>query len=292
MLSDRHTRILLITLMGLVILASLVLAMSITGLQLRAGIEFPPRVESDTPVTSSSPGSSTQPRSLNFLQAAAAIIFLGLVIYLGVRVVKLLVLHSAQWKGIWKIIVALAGVVLIMIFLGNLTPASNYPSSNDDVFQTSTPSAPLQGVAVGEPPQSLRWLFLAILFSGLGLLAFIGSRKKLGLKRLDPIVQNAEGALESLFRGDDFRNVILRCYYEMSRVIQEENGIERESVMTVREFEVALDLRGFDLEPIHQLGVLFEKARYSDQPITGAEEEQGLACLQRIAGRKRNGERS
>jgi hypothetical protein len=287
MLNDRKTRALLIAILVLVILASLVLSISLTGLQLRGGIESIGTIEDETSSISELPGKAAHPLSLNFLQAVAAIVFLVLVIFLSIRVVKILVQHSTQWRGLWKIIVALVGVALIMVFLGNLTPVGIYDPLQDEVYLTPTPSIPIQNIEVGETPNGLRWLVLAVLLAGLTLLANYGLRRTKNTRPGDKIVHNAEDALDSILRGDDFRNVILRCYFEMSRVIQEENGVERDSTMTVREFEDELGTRGFDLEPIHKLGMLFEKARYSDQPITDLEEEEGLACLQKIARRSR-----
>lgn len=287
MLNERKTRALLIVILVLVILASLVLSISLTGLQLRGGIESPGSIEDETSSIGDFPGKAAHPLSLNFLQAVAAIVFLVLVIFLSIRVVKILVQHSTQLKGLWKIIVALVGVALIMVFLGNLTPVGIYDPLQDEVYLTPPPSMPIQTIEVGETPNSLRWVVLAVMLAGLTVLAYYGVRKTTNTIPGDKIVQNAEVALNSILRGEDFRNVILRCYFEMSRVIQEENGVERDSTMTVREFEDELGSRGFDLEPIHHLGVLFEKARYSSQPITDLEEAEGLACLQKIASRNR-----
>lgn len=284
MLNDRKSRVILISILGIVLLASIALSMSLTGLPLRGGIESPDLPDNDPAITGTFPTATVNSRPLGFLQAAAAIVFLVLVVFLGIRMVKIMAQQSAQWKGVWKLIVPLLCVVLLMVFLGKLTPAGKYESLQEEVIPTAIVTTDFTDGRTLEPPTSVRWVALAALAAGVGLIAILGSRKQTTSNRIDPIKQQAESAAALLISGEDFRSVLMRCYFEMARVIREENDIEREPEMTVREFEAVLTSRGFEIEPIQRLGHLFEKARYSNQPITDVEKEQGIACLQKIAG--------
>lgn len=283
MLINQKSRMFLIVLLGLILFGSLVLSMSLTGISLRGEIDSPVLSTTEIPKAVAVPGTSVRTPPLGILQAVAAIGFLVFVIYLGVRLFKIVIQHSNAWRGIWKLIVPMLGLVVLMVFLGNIKPVTTYETSHEEIMLTPTVTAPIQEAREMEPPPSVRWVVLAAVMTGLGIIVFQKSRKVSHPDQNDPIKQKAANAVVMLQNGEDFRNVILRCYFEMSRVIREENGIEREPEKTVREFEADLVSRGFDFEPIHQLGQLFEKARYSDQPINNADEESGIACLQKIA---------
>ncbi len=95
-------------------------------------------------------------------------------------------------------------------------------------------------------------------------------------------MQQAQAAVESLQIGEDFRSVILRCYLEMTHVLKDEQGIERDANLTAREFMELLQKRGVPASPIHDLTLLFESARYSPLRPTEMDEQLGLNCLHEI----------
>ena len=78
----------------------------------------------------------------------------------------------------------------------------------------------------------------------------------------DPLSLQAELALRALESGESFKNVIVRCYTEMSLILQREQGLALEETMTAQEFERLLIARGIPHPPIDQLTCLFEAARY------------------------------
>lgn len=87
--------------------------------------------------------------------------------------------------------------------------------------------------------------------------------------------QRAQAALDELESGGDFRSAVIRCYRDMTRVLQQERGIQREIAMTPSEFEQALRGKGLPQEAVHQLTHVFEDVRYGGQPA--GEREERLA---------------
>jgi hypothetical protein len=76
--------------------------------------------------------------------------------------------------------------------------------------------------------------------------------------------------------------VILRCYFQMTHSLQEEQGIERDYTMTVQEFERWLGNLGFPTIPLRQLTSLFEKVRYGKQQTNYTDEQIAIDSLNEI----------
>ena len=74
----------------------------------------------------------------------------------------------------------------------------------------------------------------------------------------------AEKAWQALITGLDLKDVIVKCYRQMSLALEKEQGIERKDFMTTREFENLLEAAGIPHDPIHQLTQLFEAVRYGN----------------------------
>ena len=98
----------------------------------------------------------------------------------------------------------------------------------------------------------------------------------------DPLSLQAELALRALESGESFKNVIVRCYTEMSLILQREQGLALEETMTAQEFERLLIARGIPHPPIDQLTCLFEAARYGYHPPTSADERAAYESLNAI----------
>jgi hypothetical protein len=137
---------------------------------------------------------------------------------------------------------------------------------------------------VANPPQ---WLVLALslglalILSALlaGVVWFIWRRSQRPAPPLERLAQEAQGALESLQAGADLRNTVMRCYFEMSRVLNEQRGIKRGRDMTPREFENRLEEAGLPGKPVRQLTWLFEQVRYGAKVPGEHEERQAIASL-------------
>ncbi len=96
------------------------------------------------------------------------------------------------------------------------------------------------------------------------------------------IVHRARHALSELDSGLAFKDVVIACYAQMCRELQETQGIDRPRALTPREFERYLADAGIASEHISQLTLLFEGARYSDQPSDPVGERQAVQSLKAI----------
>jgi hypothetical protein len=145
-----------------------------------------------------------------------------------------------------------------------------------------------------EPP---RWLVLAASLGVALLLAallvwggrFVWHRLYRPPDPVERLARQAKSALDSLRIGVDLENVVVRCYVEMARILNERRGIERQRHMTAREFETRLEEAGFPGEPVRQLTRLFEQVRYGAKALGAPEERQAIACLTAIVKASSNG---
>jgi hypothetical protein len=99
---------------------------------------------------------------------------------------------------------------------------------------------------------------------------------------LEQLAREAQGALDALKGGADLKDTVIRCYFEMSRVLNEERGIRRERAMTPREFEVRLSELGLPEQHVVQLTRLFEGVRYGSRVTGEREADQAVASLTAI----------
>jgi hypothetical protein len=97
----------------------------------------------------------------------------------------------------------------------------------------------------------------------------------------------AQQALQALQSGSNVADVILRCYVQMSRVLQKEQKLELKQTMTARPFERLLEARGFPAAPVHQLTGLFENVRYGYQVLLVSPDPVDFypACFPSLIGR-------
>jgi hypothetical protein len=129
------------------------------------------------------------------------------------------------------------------------------------------PGIPAAGIPLAPVPASLLWLVWIGLAGMIILLVFRMVSVRIQQKGdRDALVLEAEQAVGALKAGQDFSNVIIRCYEQMSRVLKKEQGLSLENTMTAREFEALLEKRGVPNPPVRQLTRLFEIARYAAQP--------------------------
>jgi hypothetical protein len=115
-----------------------------------------------------------------------------------------------------------------------------------------------------------------------GLVYFLWRRIPRSENALDRIALEAQTALDDLRAGGNLKNTIMRCYYEMVKVLNEQRGIQRDRTMTPREFEAYLESNGLPEEPVRQLTHLFEDVRYGDIQVGEKEEQQARSSLSAI----------
>jgi hypothetical protein len=184
-----------------------------------------------------------------------------------------------------------AGLVLIFTLLqSSAQPARDTTVTKPNVVKESeTPQATRLPTDVFSPTAP-DWLVLAISVGvGLALGAIVTAVIYLAWRRrhkkgaaLQELAAGAQNAIQSLQAGAELKDVVLRCYRDMSSVLQKERGIQRQAAMTAREFESSLQNLGIPAEPVQQLTRLFEQVRYGHTSVGAAEEQQAIISLKAI----------
>lgn len=91
-------------------------------------------------------------------------------------------------------------------------------------------------------------------------------------------------AASSLAGGGDYRAVIIECYRAVVSLL-EKNGMAQRPSLTAREFEseVSSMLGVFASGHLHELTRVFERARYSDEPISSSEASRAKEILEQMS---------
>jgi len=153
-------------------------------------------------------------------------------------------------------------------------PAAGEISSITEEFQSQVSDTAVWGAS----------LLLGLIIAGIVVHIVNRLRQSRSPKpSLESLATRAESAAESLRHGGDFRDTILRCYADMSRIAREQRGIKRERSLTAREFEDSLVKAGLPEEPIQELTALFEEVRYGHKSYSDREAQQAIDSLQAIA---------
>ena len=139
--------------------------------------------------------------------------------------------------------------------------------------------------SVGEADPNLNILLDIAIFLLLGLTAFYLYLRffRKTASTTDQLKAGAEDALSDIQKGEDLRNVIIRCYEDMSRVLNEQRDIQRHQAMTPREFERQLEGLGLPQTAVQRLTRLFEEVRYGNAELGQAAEQEAIFCLTTIA---------
>ena len=256
----------------------ILLATSLSNLQLQSGSPFPGSGISEGAAQPVTPLPQLQTYSFPLLQGLFSLIFLVLMIYVSVRLILL-----ANIKRILQIVLALVILLMIVYMLPRVTPAQPAYLPVESSVITNPPSFDYFVTPLGQPPLFLTQFVTIGILLGIGLLAIMVIKQRLNTNKIEPeLIQEAEQAVNALNAGVDLRNVILRCYMQMARLLQEEQGIERNYTMTVREFERLLANKGLPTVPLHQLTSLFEKVRYGNQQMMDTDEQIAIDSLNEI----------
>lgn len=146
------------------------------------------------------------------------------------------------------------------------------------------PAMPFPEFTASPPDWTVIVVTLAIALLLVGLVTATGwliwrQRKR---KPLQQLGEQAQAAIEALQTGGDLRSIVIRCYHDMSQVLQQERNIQRNAAMTPSEFEQALRGKGVPHDAVHQLTRLFEDVRYGAKPIGEREERLAMDSLSAI----------
>jgi len=274
----RNTKHIVLLLLAGALVSLVVLTTSLPNLQLHSGTPFPGSSASTVNVQ---PGSPLSPTQIYFTPILRGIVAVSILIF-TFSILARLIAH-ADLKIILQLFLALVALLILAYILPDITPAQPAYIPDESFEATAVPPFEYSITPLGQPPQMLIGVVIIGIVLGMGLLVFIFiSRWSSSTKIEVTLAQEAKGAVDALQAGIGLRNVIIRCYLQMTHAIQEEQGIERNNTMTAREFEDWLEQKGFPTMPVRQLTSLFEKVRYSKQQTSNDDEKIALNSLNEI----------
>ncbi len=273
------------TTLAFLLLAALALALfasALPQLELKPGVPLPQWESGGSGLTIDAPAAPKV--STNSLVIAILLTVGGLLLTLGL--VRLM--QGLNWREILQEILKFS---LVIACVGLLALAPFFLLGHGLVAEPPEPALPsvapgISGPPLGAPPTTLLWIVwlgLGAVFAFLAIWLVRWSAHRTPSQ--DAVKLEAERAVEALRTGLDWRSVIIRCYEQMSRAMRKEQGITLEETMTAREFESLLAARGIPKDPVHELTLLFELARYADRAPGPESERRATDCLNAILGR-------
>ncbi len=264
--------------LGLVMFVTVIIAASLPQLELQAGMPLP-RLENDQVVIAPIEEEPRVAISVSeFFKVLFALALAGSMLYVIYKMIR-----SSHWKDLGFYIQPIMVVCLIagiVIFLIMLLPKTQTDLPMELPLPTDTP---LVTSPLGPVPVALFWLVgIGLLVSSILLGIWIFTPSPRLETTIDLVGLEAENALQSLKTGLDLKDVIIKCYRQMSLALEREQGIERKDSMTTREFENLLETIGVPHDPIHQLTQLFEAVRYGNWQPNPMDERKAIHCLEAI----------
>jgi hypothetical protein len=263
-----------------VILTALIAA-ALPQLEVRPGIPLPAsEVRADTPIHNQAHVATVS--SKTYFKAALEI---TLILVMAAGIYKLL--KGVHWKEILvpTLLLAVLGMVISYVLFG---AAGVQIKSEPLAEETLPPDLHFAGPPLGHLPTWLIWLVwiglaIGVILLGIWFIRQPGQNTQHG----DPLLLEAERALQALRSGSHLNNVIVRCYEQMGQALLQERKIEleqtmTEQTMTAREFEHLLETRGIPSVPVHQLTQLFEAARYGFREPGPEDVQKAFECLNAI----------
>ena len=267
-------------LLGLVTVLIIIIAASLSHLELQPGMPLP-KLENNQEIVVAPPVETEPLRSIplnKFFIIFVALLAAGLILYAVYRLLK-----STQWKDIWSYIWPVVIISLLvsgfLFFIFSLLDPGNLVMAPLPVPMPE----PMVTSPLGPVPPILFWLVgLGLLVAGILTGIWIFGSVATRTRTIDVVGFEAEKAWHALKIGLDLKNVIIKCYRQMSLALAEEQGIERKDFMTIREFEDLLVSAGIPHDPVHQLTQLFEAVRYGNWQPNLADEQKAVHCLKAI----------
>jgi len=273
--------------LGIAILGMLGLSIGLTGLKLQPGDLLP--------LSGAMPLGNYQgpdvPGGQVLLQIIRIIYFLA---FLTVPIIMIYLIISPEarkrmLKFILRSLPFVLAIYLFILFLKRLQGNN----TTDTPLQIGSPAlqpapGPVPTLAPFPGPSETSIVIISVVLSLVtvsiigGVVWLLWRRSKLDKSPQQLIARQAQSALDALQAGGDLKNTIIRCYYQMSAVINQQRGIQRNQAMTPHEFEQYLASNGMPGEPVHQLTHLFEEVRYGDLLAGPAEEQVALSSLTAI----------
>jgi hypothetical protein len=264
-------------LLGLVAVIMMIIAASLPQLELQPGMPVP-RLENNQVVAAPAQETPFVSVSANkFVIVVIIFMLAGSMLFAAYKLIR-----GTDWKSLKSFIPPI--LVIILIVSGFLFLVMLLPRSGEYVpVEMYTPiPEPVVTSPLGSVPPLLFWLVglgLLVIIILVGIWLLTPSRQ---LSPIDLVGLEAEKAWQALKTGLDLKDVIIKCYRQMSLALEKEQGIERKDFMTTGEFENLLEAAGIPHDPIHQLTRLFEAVRYGNWQPNPADEQQAIQCLEAI----------
>lgn len=263
-------------LFGLVIFIVMMIAASLPQLELQPGMPLPSLQHGQV----IAPKNADEIVSISVNKFAIVVVALLLAVALLYSTYRLLT--GADWKFVLGLLRSI--LVVCVIFSGIiwlLLRSSNSTNYNSPLEMPIPTPEPVATSPLGSVPTPLLWLV------GIGLLVFslligvwiFASRQAIPI---DLVGSEAEKAWQALKTGSDLKEVIIKCYLQMSLALNKARGVERKDFMTTGEFENLLVAAGIPHEPVHQLTRLFDAVRYGNWQPNAGDEKKAIQCLEAI----------
>jgi hypothetical protein len=271
--------------LGFTIVAMLLLSVSLPSLRFQPGQPFslgnsqpPPGVTSGLEMPSDF--------FLIFIRGLLALVLLIVPVYI--------IFHLLTPEGRRKLLGDLVVILLFFAaaeFLSRLSREApipqQQPSGEQGGLTLPTPGPIAAFTAQSTPALEIAVIIaIALIFAiGIGVLYWYYRRRQeqnFEATPLEQLANEAQQAVDALMAGEDIKDIVIRSYIQMSRVLWQEREIKRDEVMTPHEFEESLVKKGLPYDPVHQLTRLFEEARYGAKQPGRLEEQRAIDCLSTI----------
>jgi len=274
----KNEKPLLLTLLFLIqgVLA-LFLSLGIGGLVFHKGMPLPEFNKGSGQITVSG-----RNENLSLTISQFGKIFLMTLLIIGISLFCLWMIRRMSWRllrqglSVFGIILLITGgIFFLILFLPK--------GSLETVAETLPMPVEQERAPLGTPPPSLYWLGGGIVCLIAGFLIFYFLSDNNRVRTGESLLKEEFLLMEKKLRhGADFRNTILLCYGNMSRIVCEERKISREKYMTAEEFRDHILKSGMPEEPVRELTSLFERVRYGAGEYNRDDSEEALKWLQVI----------
>lgn len=279
----RSKRIIYIAAISVTVIALVILAMSISGVELEPGTVFYTESEGDqaefyTPSANPLRGDG----DIDYLPLIRLLIILPTIAIILITIF----IPSTRKYTLRNLIIVLAWSALVYYMYTSQTETEISQTVEINTYPANLPiipQAPMPEVMQDSPNWVTYLIGFIIIMILLALAYFLYQRSTRREEEQELLSTKARVALEEIQSGADFRNVILRCYYEMSQIILRDRGLDRKRWMTAREFEIRLVRAGLPAGPVKHLTRLFELVRYGAYDPSHEQELLAIDSLTAIA---------
>jgi hypothetical protein len=262
--------------LGLVTFIVMMIAASLPQLEFQPGMPLP-RLQHGQVIAPTNEDEIVSISVNRFAVVLIAIMLVVATLYLTYKFIT-----GADWKFIGGLLGYMLVICVIFSVLISLTLLSSNSANYNSSLDVPIPAPePVVTSPLGPVPTPLLWLVGIGLF-GISVLVAVWIFASRQAKQMDLVGLEAEKAWQALKSGSDLKDVIIRCYLQMSLALNKAQRIERKDFMTTGEFENLLKAVGVPHEPIHQLTRLFDAVRYGNWQPNPADEQKAIQCLESI----------